>query len=54
MTNFGTMTMMYRDEYTRQARKDAKIARQNGFKDKVEDIIKVIRRDPFEDTPGHH
>jgi len=44
---------MYRDEYTRQAKKDARIVRQNGFKDKADEIIKIIRRNPYEDTPGH-
>jgi len=51
MMNCGTT--MYKDIYTQHAKKDAKVARRNGFKDKVDDMIKVVRRDPYEDTPSH-
>jgi Txe/YoeB family toxin of Txe-Axe toxin-antitoxin module len=45
---------MYDVEWTRQAKKDYGVAKKSGFASKLADIFKVIERDPFEDTPGHH
>lgn len=53
MTNFGTM-IMYKNKYAKQAKKDAIIAKQNGFKERIDEIVDVLRRDPYEDTPGHY
>jgi Txe/YoeB family toxin of toxin-antitoxin system len=45
---------MYKLRRTRQAEKDYEIAKRNGFAKKLSEFIKVVERDPYEDTPGHH
>jgi len=47
------MTMTYKALFTGPAHKDAKIARKNGFKDKIDEMIETVERNPFEPTPGH-
>jgi len=44
---------MYKPEFSKTAQKDAKIAGANGFKNDVDEMIAVVRSDPFEPTPGH-
>jgi len=44
---------MYKIEFSKSAQKDAKIAKANGFKDIVDDMINVVRHNPFALMPGH-
>jgi len=45
---------MYRVYFTKLAQKDAKLAKQNGYKDRIDDLKETVKRDPFELTPGHY
>jgi len=45
---------MYDVDWTRQAKKDYDIAKNNGFARKLSEMLSVVERDPYEDTPGHH
>jgi len=44
---------MYKAYFTKLAQKDAKTAKQNGYKDRIDEITETVERDPFEPTPGH-
>lgn len=44
---------MYRDDYARQTKKDVKSIKLNGLRERFDEIAEVLRRDPYEDTPGH-
>jgi Txe/YoeB family toxin of toxin-antitoxin system len=44
---------MYDIDWTKQAEKDSKKILRAGLKDKVKEIQRVVRRDPYEPTPGH-
>ena len=41
----------YKLVYTKQAKKDAKKATSSGLKSKIEDLLKIIKEDPFEEYP---
>ena len=43
----------YKLVYTKQAKKDAKKAASSGLKFKVEDLLEVIKEDPFADYPPY-
>jgi len=42
---------MYKLYYTKQALKDAKNVASSGFKEKVEEILKLIKNDPYTYPP---
>ena len=37
--------------YSKQAKKDARKAKSAGFKDKIQQLIEIIRQDPFTNPP---
>jgi toxin YoeB len=39
--------------YTKQANKDAKKVRSAGFKDRVLDLLHIIRNDPYHNPPPY-
>jgi len=41
----------WRIAYTRQAQKDAKELASSGLKDKAEEILEIIKKDPFRTPP---
>lgn len=41
----------YKLVYTKQAKKDAKKAASSGLKSKIEDLLEIIKEDPFEEYP---
>ncbi len=43
----------YKLVYTKQAKKDAKKAASSGLKSKIEDLLEVIKEDPFADYPPY-
>lgn len=43
----------YKLVYTKQAQKDAKKAASSGLKSKVEELLEIIREDPFQDYPPY-
>ncbi|MFO7798510.1 MAG: Txe/YoeB family addiction module toxin [Rhodohalobacter sp.] len=43
----------YKLVYTKQAKKDAKKAASPGLKSKIEDLLEVIKEDPFADYPPY-
>jgi Txe/YoeB family toxin of toxin-antitoxin system len=45
--------MKYKIEWSRQAEKDAVEIERAGLKDKVKKMQGVLRRNPYERTPGH-
>jgi len=44
---------MYRADFTKQAQKDANVAKQNGYKGRIDELIETVERAPLEPTPGH-
>ncbi len=43
----------YKLVYTKQAKKDAKKAVSAGLKPKIEDLLKIIEENPFEEYPPY-
>ena len=43
----------YKLVYTKQAKKDAKKAASSGLKSKIEDLLEIIKDDPFTDYPPY-
>lgn len=43
----------YKLVYTKQAKKDAKKAASSGLKTKIEDLLEIIKEDPFVDYPPY-
>ena len=43
----------YKLVYTKQAKKDAKKAASSGLKSKIEDLLEIIKEDPFADYPPY-
>lgn len=43
----------YKLVYTKQATKDAKKAASSGLKSKIEDVLEIIKEDPFEKYPPY-
>ncbi len=43
----------YKLVYTKQAKKDAKKAASSGLKSKIEDLLEIIKGDPFADYPPY-
>ena len=43
----------YKLVYTKQAKKDAKKATSSGLKRKIEDLLEIIKEDPFVDYPPY-
>ena len=43
----------YKLVYTKQAKKDSKKAASSGLKSKIEDLLEVIKEDPFKDYPPY-
>jgi Txe/YoeB family toxin of toxin-antitoxin system len=43
----------YKLVYTKQAIKDAKKAASSGLKSKIEDLLEIIKEDPFADYPPY-
>ncbi|MEX0662841.1 MAG: Txe/YoeB family addiction module toxin [Balneolaceae bacterium] len=43
----------YKLVYTKQAKKDAKKAASSGLKSKIEDLLKMIKKDPFAEYPPY-
>ncbi|MCC5926534.1 MAG: Txe/YoeB family addiction module toxin [Bacteroidetes bacterium] len=41
----------YKIVYTRQAKKDAKKAASSGLKPKIEELLEILRSNPFEEYP---
>jgi len=41
----------YKLVYTKQAKKDAKKAASSGLKSKVEELLEILREDPFQQYP---
>ncbi len=39
--------------YTKQAKTDARKAASSGLKSKIEDLLEIIREDPFEEYPPY-
>ncbi|HCD52151.1 MAG TPA: Txe/YoeB family addiction module toxin [Balneolaceae bacterium] len=39
--------------YTKQAKKDARKAASSGLKSKIEDLLEIIKNDPFEEYPPY-
>lgn len=39
--------------YTNQAKKDAKKAASSGLKSKIEDLLEIIKENPFEEYPPY-
>lgn len=45
---------MYRVDQSKQAKNDEMTARRAGHGAKFAEIMNVVKRDPFESTPGHY
>lgn len=43
----------YKLVYTKQAKKDAKKAASSGLKSKIEDLLEIIKEDPFQEYPPY-
>ena len=43
----------YKLVYTKQAKKDAKKAASSGLKSKIEDLLEIIKEDPFKEYPPY-
>lgn len=43
----------YRLVYTKQAQKDAKKAASSGLKPKIEDMLEILKENPFEEYPPY-
>lgn len=43
----------YKIVYTKQAKKDAKKAASSGLKSKIEDLLEIIKYDPFQEYPPY-
>lgn len=43
----------YKLVYTKQAKKDARKAASSGLKSKIEDLLEIIKEDPFEEYPPY-
>lgn len=43
----------YRLVYTKQAKKDARKVASSGLKSKVEDLLNIIKKNPFEEYPPY-
>ncbi|MDZ7720858.1 MAG: Txe/YoeB family addiction module toxin [Balneolaceae bacterium] len=43
----------YKLVYTKQAKKDAKKAASSGLKSKIEDLLEIVKEDPFEEYPPY-
>jgi|TARA_R100000005_G_C4821534_1_gene102621 Txe/YoeB family toxin of toxin-antitoxin system len=43
----------YKLVYTKQAKKDTKKAASSGLKSKIEDLLEIIKEDPFADYPPY-
>lgn len=43
----------YKIVYTKQAKKDAKKAASSGLKSKIEDLLEIIKEEPFADYPPY-
>ena len=43
----------YKLVYTKQAKKDAQKAASSGLKSKIEDLLEIIKEDPFEEYPPY-
>lgn len=43
----------YKLFYTKQAKKDAKKAASSGLKSKIEDLLEIIKEDPFQEYPPY-
>lgn len=43
----------YKLVYTKQAKKDARKAASSGLKPKVEDLLEIIKENPFEEYPPY-
>ncbi len=41
----------YRIVFTKQSQKDARRAASSGLKPKIEDLLEILRKNPFEDYP---
>jgi len=41
----------YRIVYTKQAQKDARRAASSGLKQKIQDLLEILRKNPFEEYP---
>lgn len=44
---------MYKLVYTKQAQKDAKKAKLAGFKPKIEELLEIIKKNPFQSPPPY-
>ena len=44
---------MYKLVYTKQAQRDAKKATSAGLKPKIEELLKLIKEDPFQTPPPY-
>lgn len=45
------MVSNYKLVYTNQAKKDAKKATSSGLKSKIEELLEILREDPFQQYP---
>ncbi len=43
----------YKLVYTKQAKKDAKKAASSGLKPKIEDLMEILKENPFEEYPPY-
>jgi len=43
----------YKLVYTKQAKKDAKKAASSGLKSKIEDLLEIVKENPFEGYPPY-
>ncbi|SMO92540.1 Txe/YoeB family addiction module toxin [Gracilimonas mengyeensis] len=43
----------YKLVYTKQAKKDARKAASSGLKPKIEDLLEIIKENPFEEYPPY-
>ena len=44
---------MYKIDLTKQAAKDAKLLERDGMKPKAAELIKIIRKDPYQNPPPY-
>nr|WP_245212732.1 Txe/YoeB family addiction module toxin [Rhodohalobacter sp. SW132] len=47
------MVSKYKLVYTKQAKKDAKKAASSGLKPKIEELLEIIKENPFEEYPPY-
>ena len=45
--------MSWKIVYTRQALKDAKMVSRAGYRSRVEDLLKILRENPFQNPPAY-